>query len=1476
MKKRILAFLLCVCLVLPLFVGAVTANERTTTAYDGNISKKATFNPYYFEYGGYPISAAPENEPAWSAAQQLAGSAALADVVLVITDVRVVQRGEGVPSEYWYQVAAAEGCELPAELAEKSWIFQNIEGESPDYDSLIIDQSSDPEETDPEETDPGESDPGESDPEETEPEWLSYFDYITAQMEKTFADPSLYVGYEAVFDVALWSNFRYAADPAAVIPGEEENLIPAVDLTDSEGNSLRIRIVGSVTDAQGQVWYQVEAAEGCTLPDILVENPYILHIKDMNDSPSLVILPQQGMFLGETVDVLKEPVAATPFVTLATADLPAFFDVIPADADGFWYDLGDIAGWHTTLAEKGYHYVAAENVLLIAPEVTVAYEKLKNADSAEEYNAIWETLPESVRDQFSDKHLSVLDQCHEALNNVQYSETVEYNGKSLNVSVSGPIPKSGVSLHVSPVSNETVLSEGFDIENATEIITALDIKILREDNTEWQPADGEHLQLSIDMAVLGIPDGKVVRLHHKHDGRIYKRDVFIVMDGKLTVVTTGFSIYVVDNVGDDSGTEIWNGGTASVTIGETAYFYYRTNNNNGTWIVNDPSGAIHYTVHNNSDNSAGIGHNQVKARWIKIVGLKETTTPIKLTYSTGNSQETYDLNVTVPRAKAGEKKLYLKDDVNLTGRLVAALVDENGNEIKDGLVGAAFKWTRNDGLFIVPAAYDKDYSAVNIARDHGGLVEARKTAAGYTPVIYTLDVILSDGTELSADYTVYYQSEIINAGFEFPDSKYRDYSFFPNGYPELYWKTTAPGTGTGNITKDIEYGDVTDQTNANQGETSYGVWRAADWEEGGSQFAELNAEEIGALYQDIITAPHEDIEWEFAHAKRPDQPSWAPNVRNKMYLVIGATEKAQALTNAQLNTLVREARNAAGSDADFMNCRKPYKLTFSVDGAQYWVWYHDADDQTDYSAAGKYGWETLEGSYSVPDNQYRTRIFFVSDPDSNTNNKNAGNVIDTSSAGQYKHYLVEYYEQTYTDGHLVTNRIDAKQEQGKALVYSSVILQNYDYFIGTEHDYLYKILINGENYPYDIRYSGKPSLYVEKYEGTATDPLEQGKTYEGIDIVMQVFLRDTVVAVQKELKFPTTLTEEQKLKIMEDLNKEDGYVATFEMTSPDTDYTYYQKGNAVVTSRDPMGNYKGFIALGDNPVLGHKYQIEETELTKIPGLELEKVIFGVTRYSHGVQYGELVEATYTEIHFQGNERLLCEAFTLEGDIKIADVNVVNQYKEKMTTIYYKAVGTGKVALTGQTNFQDIPMEELAFYSGKSIGAEIHTGNGASFAGWFKDEACTIPVEPSDGVVGSDGSFRPNANIINADEVTFYAKFTTGTIVINRTGAEPGQSFVYHVEGKTTDNKPVILDLTLTCGADGSGSTQILEVLNGTYTITEIPDWSWRFQDGGSQTVTHNGSERVVDTVTFTGDIQKPGWLSGLSKIVKNIFKGASS
>ena len=186
--------------------------------------------------------------------------------------------------------------------------------------------------------------------------------------------------------------------------------------------------------------------------------------------------------------------------------------------------------------------------------------------------------------------------------------------------------------------------------------------------------------------------------------------------------------------------------------------------------------------------------------------------------------------------------------------------------------------------------------------------------------------------------------------------------------------------------------------------------------------------------------------------------------------------------------------------------------------------------------------------YEVPENQYRTRLFFMSKRKASSTNVNAGNLIDSAAAGQYKTYLVEYYLGVVNaQNELVLERYTGKQE-GKALIYSFVELDVLHELTGAgKNQYLHRILINGENYPYSIRHMDRvtgeemESLYIDKYpEGTIVshDPKHptDKEYYAQYDIVMQVFLREVVISVEKEIMFPTDkdgnqlLTEEQKLE----------------------------------------------------------------------------------------------------------------------------------------------------------------------------------------------------------------------------------------------------------------------------------------------------------------------------------------------------------
>ena len=1001
--------------------------------------------------------------------------------------------------------------------------------------------------------------------------WKSFRDYLLDQARSAWNYPGMYVGYEVTF-LSCWSSFVCRAGFEG---NEQTSYVGLTDSADASSNAVNPNEIKMVIDGYHydeettELWYKVKAAEGYTLPQILEEKPYVMHINCDNleaglfdqEPPTFLIGPVKGIFKNSSGSVYfkKQNVAASAMDAVDVTKLPTVFDVQPSYiwSNGISWgdlDLGDLAAEYTT-----HTYVDNNDVILIPVEASVAYDQLMNAEDTYEYYEVLGKLTDSVLAQLSDKHKAQLDVCIASLaaqEQVKYETVVGIGTTNVPVSVVGKLPEN-VSLQVGVVSADTVIAEGFDVESAEDIIVALDIKLINDlDGTEWQPKEGRRVAVSIGVGALGYEDGTILSLQHKHGENIQTFDPFVVENGAATLYTDGFSIYIVEqpkSTDRKAGTvTVNNNTTIQMEVGESRIYYregYNPNNANaGTWSVYDPSGAINYVVYSNQT----VGNSGMYVPWIEIHALKEATDVVlTFTHRTSNNAnnnnvtiETYKLHIVPPKAEAGKYNLYLKDDVNKSGRIIATLVDENGKEVEGGLDGAAFEWLRDDGYYINPRAYDVDYKAVNIAVDHAGLVEARMNDAktGYEPTTYTCNVILANGKTVTAKYTVYYQSEFINSSFEFPNAP-QNYTFFPNGWAELYWKTTAPGTGA-NISKDIEYGFP--QSSG----TGWGVPEAA----GGKQFAELNAEAYGALYQDIISVPGEDISWHFEHAPRQNQ-NWGNNTRfsNAMFIVIGATETAQELDHNDLKALGALAKTTAKNSTPaiqeaFESGKEAVVVSYTKGDTvgEYYVWYHDAgevktgnqDANNAYGGEDK-GWTLLEGSYNVPEGQYRTRLFFVTDQLDYSNSPNAGNIIDVAKAGQYKKFLIEYYlGKVDANNQVVMEYYQGYHEEGEALIYSSHKLENLPKLMTEKHQYLYKVLINGENCPYNIRYAGDASLYIEKYPRADdfTKPADSPNNYDEYEIVMQVYLRDVVVSLQKEIIFPAALTIEQKLSIIENQN----------------------------------------------------------------------------------------------------------------------------------------------------------------------------------------------------------------------------------------------------------------------------------------------------------------------------------------------------
>jgi len=213
-----------------------------------------------------------------------------------------------------------------------------------------------------------------------------------------------------------------------------------------------------------------------------------------------------------------------------------------------------------------------------------------------------------------------------------------------------------------------------------------------------------------------------------------------------------------------------------------------------------------------------------------------------------------------------------------------------------------------------------------------------------------------------------YYTQLQNGGFESPDcSNYaRVYSQLPNETEGLIWKTT----GRDGL---IEIGNSSDKYyphSENSLNTIYGTTAKE-----GNQFAELNAQAAGALYQDVMTVPNSTLYWSLYHRARSKQPYGAGsndlNGSDTMYVLIMPTSYAQnnVTTQTQVDALVASVLN----DPDSYYKNNGIKVTKITDDTKDW-YYHTGD-------------------YEVPSGQYLTRYFFAAGA-TITGNPTVGNFLD--------------------------------------------------------------------------------------------------------------------------------------------------------------------------------------------------------------------------------------------------------------------------------------------------------------------------------------------------------------------------------------------------------------------------------------------------------------------------------------------------
>ena len=277
--------------------------------------------------------------------------------------------------------------------------------------------------------------------------------------------------------------------------------------------------------------------------------------------------------------------------------------------------------------------------------------------------------------------------------------------------------------------------------------------------------------------------------------------------------------------------------------------------------------------------------------------------------------------------------------------------DQGTLNVPESVVAASYKWFKSDNgtsnwtevvsRKITGDSYNisEDGKSLNATLDNG----ARK--------YYKVEIYDEQGNKTgeSTATQVSYYSALQNGSFETPlCSNYSNYQpYITSDTQGIVWKTTASDNQI-----EIVNASPNKKTKEWQGETYQSLsqkYHQVDAAAAGEQFAELNANEVGSLYQDVLTTPGATLNWGLAHRARGDKTA-----KDTMYVLIMPTKLAENINNqADVERVLRAINNG---DETY----KGATVQEIIDDNQKWY--------------------THTGTYEVPEGQYLTRFFFVSGP----------------------------------------------------------------------------------------------------------------------------------------------------------------------------------------------------------------------------------------------------------------------------------------------------------------------------------------------------------------------------------------------------------------------------------------------------------------------------------------------------------------
>ena len=227
---------------------------------------------------------------------------------------------------------------------------------------------------------------------------------------------------------------------------------------------------------------------------------------------------------------------------------------------------------------------------------------------------------------------------------------------------------------------------------------------------------------------------------------------------------------------------------------------------------------------------------------------------------------------------------------------------------------------------------------------------------------------------------------------------------------------------------------------------------------------------------------------------------------------------------------------------------------------------------------------------------------------------------------------------------------------------------------------------------------------------------------------------------------------------------------------------------------------------------------------------------------------------------------------IEDPANVASKNVKTfYYTEQTVEIKYVVVdpdGCGTL-----DNYQE---SQLKVTTGTVIGSLPTVAEGFTFVGWYKDEACTQPVDAN---WVKDSKLTPDKTknygtaekpVMGYEAATYYAKFeaATGSLIIKKTGLQDPEKAIFKVTVKNGSETTVY---TVTLGNNQTVTIADLPV-NAIYEVEE-ENWSWSYNKLNKKigTIRGGGTSQLVE---FENS-KKEKWLYD-EHYVKNVFSSSGN